>query len=61
MLQIIAGTQYLTLNSIRGPFRPESSFAYTQHWYLADETLQDPLYFTTTFVWMTQANKNPKT
>ena len=30
----------LTLNSIRGPFRPESNFAYTQHWYLADVTLK---------------------
>ena len=30
----------LTLNSIHGPFRPESNFAYTQHWYLADVTLK---------------------
>ena len=30
----------LTLNSIPGPFRPESNFAYTQHWYLADATLK---------------------
>ena len=30
----------LTLNSIRGPFRPESNFAYTQHWYLADVALK---------------------
>ena len=30
----------LTLNSIRGPFRPESKLAYTQHWYLADVTLK---------------------
>ena len=33
-------TVTLTLNSIRGPFRPESNFAYTQHWYLADVTLK---------------------
>ena len=31
---------YLTLNSIHGPFRPESNFAYTQHSYLADVTLK---------------------
>ena len=30
----------LTLNSIRGSFRPESNFAYTQHWYLADVALK---------------------
>ena len=30
----------LTLNSIGGPFRPESNFAYIQHWYLADVTLK---------------------
>ena len=30
----------LTLNSIRGPFRPESHFAFKQHWYLAAVTLK---------------------
>ena len=31
---------HLTLNSIRGPKRPESNFAYTQHWYCMEVTLQ---------------------
>ena len=34
------GNKSLTLNSIRGPFRPESNLTYTQHWYLADVTLK---------------------
>ena len=34
------GKTSLTLNSIRGPFRPENHFAYTQHWHLAEATLK---------------------
>ena len=50
------------VNIIRGPFRPESNFAYTQRWYmyLAEVTLKTLKYFAVTSVWMMQANKNPK-
>ena len=37
---LVGNENNLTLKSIRGPFRPESNFAYTQHWYHADVTLK---------------------
>ena len=39
-ISIKSKVHVLTLNSIRGPFRPESNFAHTQHWYLAEVTLR---------------------